>query len=108
MIKVVSILTRNAGMSHAEFRSVWLSEHAPMVRSVPEVKKYVLSFTVDGTVDEDEGSTPGIDGIAELWYASTEDLARAQARAEMQAVLANGALHLSSATSITTEEIDII
>ena len=78
MIKSLSILTRKPHLTHAEFRKVWLEDHAPMVRAIPEVKKYVLSFVLDSPT---KAFVPihgiEVDAIAELWYANREDLARA-------------------------------
>lgn len=109
MIKSLSILTRKPELTHAQFKKVWLEEHAPMVRAVPEVKKYVLSFVIDQPTKAHVAMHGiDVDAIAELWYESKEDAARAAARPEMQAVLANGALYLGAIKSILTEEVDII
>lgn len=109
MIKSLSILTRKPSLTHAEFRKVWLDDHAPMVRAIPEVRKYVLSFVLD---QPSKAYVPihgiEVDAIAELWYASREDLARAGARPEMAAILENGAKYLGHIKTVITEEVDII
>jgi len=109
MIKSLSILTRKPHMTHAEFRQVWLAEHAPMVRAIPEVKKYVLSFVLE---QPDKAFVPihgiGVDAIAELWYEDKAALARAAARPDMVAVLQNGAKYLGGIKTVITEEVDII
>lgn len=109
MLKSLSILTRKPSLSHAEFRKVWLEEHAPMVRAVPEVKKYVLSFVLDQP-SKALVAIHGIevDAIAELWYETRADMERAAARPEMRAVLENGAKYLGAIKSLVTEEVDII
>ena len=109
MIKSLSILTRKPHMTHAAFRKVWVEEHAPMVRAVPEVKKYVLSFVLDQP-SKALVAIHGIeiDAIAELWYANRADMERASARPEMAAVLQNGAQYLAAIKTVITEEIDII
>jgi uncharacterized protein (TIGR02118 family) len=109
MIKSLSILTRKPHLTHAEFRAVWEAEHAPMVRAVPEVKKYVLSFVIE---QSRTALVPihgiEVDAIAELWYEDREALALAAARPEMQAVLANGARYLGAIKTVITEEVDVV
>lgn len=109
MIKSLSILSRKPELTHAQFKHVWLSDHAPMVRAVPEVKKYVLSFVTDQP-SKAMVAVHGIsvDAIAELWYEDKAALARASARPEMTAILENGAKYLGAIKTIITEEVDII
>ena len=109
MIKSLSILTRKPELTHAQFKVAWLGDHAPMVRAVPEVKKYVLSFVTDQP-SKAMVAVHGIsvDAIAELWYEDKTALARASARPEMTAILENGAKYLGAIKTIITEEVDII
>ncbi len=109
MIKSLSILTRKPQLSFEEFRKVWTEEHAPLVRAVPEVKKYVLSFTIDTPAKAHVSMLPiQVDAIAELWYVDRAALARAAARPEMAAVLDNGAKYLTAIKTVITEEVDVI
>lgn len=109
MIKSLSILTRKSEMTFDAFRKIWTEEHAPMVRAVPEVKKYVLSFTIDQPAKAHVAMLDiRVDAIAELWYEDRAALARAAARPEMAAVLDNGAKYLAAIKTIITEEVDII
>ncbi len=109
MIKSVSLLTRKPGMTREEFRRVWEAEHAPLVKSVPEVRRYVLTFVLDEpTTANAPIQAMSVDAMAELWYDDREALRRAQARPEMQKVLANGALYLGAIKSFVTEEVSII
>ena len=109
MIKSLSILTRKPEMTHAEFKEVWLADHAPMVKAIPEVKKYVLSFVADVST---KAYVPihdvQIDAIAELWYEDKAALARAGARPEMAEILKNGAKYLGGIKTVITEEVEII
>ncbi|MGE0766920.1 MAG: EthD domain-containing protein [Hyphomicrobiaceae bacterium] len=109
MIKSLSLLTRKPGMSLEAFRKVWLEEHAPMVRSVPEVRKYTLSFPLSEPTRPDV-MTPDIkcDAIAELWYDDMEALKKAAASAEMKRVTDNGGLYLGSIKTFVMEEVGII
>lgn len=109
MIKSVSLLTRKPEMTREAFRKVWEAEHAPLVRAVPEVRRYVLTFVLDEPTQANAPIQPmNVDAMAELWYDDRAAMAKAQARPEMQKVLANGALYLGAIKSFITEEVEII
>lgn len=109
MIKSMSLLTRKAGMSKEEFRHVWESEHAPMVRTVPGVRKYVLTFVIEEPTTANAPIQPmQVDAMAELWYDDMAALRTAQASPELKAVLANGSKYLGAIKSFVTEEVEII
>ncbi len=79
MVKLIICATRKAGLSREEFSAHWLNHHGPLVRSVPEfarhVRKYVQSHIA---ADQVPFAIPGnYDGVAELWFDSAEDCARA-------------------------------
>jgi uncharacterized protein (TIGR02118 family) len=109
MIKSLSLLTRKAGMSVEAFRKVWLEEHAPMVHTVPGVRRYVLSFPLAEPTRPDV-PTPEVkcDAIAELWYDDMAALQKASSSPEMKKVTDNGALYLGSIKSFVMEEVGII
>ena len=109
MIKSLSILTRKPHLTHAEFRRVWEGEHAPMVRAVPGVRRYVLSFVLDQPSGALVPILPvDVDAVAELWYDDRAALARAGASPELKAVLENGARYLGGIKTLITEEVAII
>ncbi len=109
MIKSVSLLTRKSHLSRAEFRKVWEGEHAPMVRAVPGVRRYVLSFVIEEPERANAPIQPmSVDAMAELWYDDRAALQRAAASPELQAVLDNGSLYLGAIKTFITEEVEII
>lgn len=109
MIKSLSLLTRKPELTREEFRRVWETDHAPMVRAVPEVRRYVLSFVIDeATTANAPIQAMQVDAIAELWYDDRAAMARAAARPEMKAVLANGAKYLGAIKPFVTEEVEVI
>ena len=61
MIKLVTVLKRMAGMTRPEFEQRWLNVHAPMAAKFPNLRGYVLSFSIE------EGD-PEADGVAQLWF----------------------------------------
>ena len=109
MIKSLSLLTRKPGMSVEAFRKVWLEEHAPLVRHVPEVRRYLVTFPLAEPTRPDV-PTPEVrcDAIAELWFDDMASLQKAGASAAMKRVTDNGALYLGSIKSFVMEEVGII
>lgn len=109
MIKSLSLLTRKPELTVEAFRKVWLEDHAPMVRSVPEVRRYVLSFPLAEPTRPDV-PTPEVrcDAIAELWYDDMASLQKAAASAAMKRVTDNGAKYLGSIKTFVMEEVAII
>ena len=109
MIKSLSLLTRKSGMSKEEFRRIWEAEHAPMVRAVPGVRKYVLSFVIDEPATANAPiQAMTVDAMAELWYDDVAALKHAATTPELKAVLANGAKYLGAIKTFITEEVEII
>ena len=80
-----------------------------MVRSVPEVRHYRLSFPLAEPTRPDVPS-PKVecDAIAELWFDDMEQLKKAGASAAMKRVTDNGALYLGSIKTFIMEEVRII
>ena len=66
MVKLMYILTPKAGMSRGDFQRYWLEVHAPIVRKIPHLKRYVINVfqpRSDGTspqlvVSQSNGSSP--------------------------------------------------
>jgi uncharacterized protein (TIGR02118 family) len=105
MIKSLSLLTRKDGISHDAFIDHWLNVHAPMVRAVPEVRRYVLSFVSSEPSRADVPTQAmDVDCIAELWYDDLASMERAASSAAMRRVLADGAEFLGRIKTFITEE----
>lgn len=60
MRKVVNLLVRKDDMTHEEFETYWLEEHAPMAESLPGVRQYSTSVPANP-------EKAAYDGIAELY-----------------------------------------
>jgi len=105
MIKSISLLTRKAGMTHAQFVKHWVEIHAPLALAVPGLRRYVQSHIVDERTRADIPTTDvDIDGIAELWYDDGNAMARAHATPEAKALFADGALFIGRIKAFTVEE----
>jgi uncharacterized protein (TIGR02118 family) len=105
MIKSLSLLTRKDGLSHEAFMHHWVNVHAPLVRAVPEVRRYVLSL-IGAQPDRTDVPTLDIDVdcIAELWYDDVAAMERAAGSPAMQRVRADGAEFLGRIKTFITEE----
>ena len=82
MIRLVFALRRKAAMSRAEFQAYWLNTHAPLVASFAndlKILRYVQTHTLDDPANEAAQAArgdmePAYDGVAELWWASEQEL----------------------------------
>jgi uncharacterized protein (TIGR02118 family) len=109
MIKSVSLLARKEGMSHAEFMQHWVEVHAPLAHEVPGLKRYVQSEIVEERFRDDIPRFDGeVDGIAELWYDSIEDLRAANQSPEAKRLHADGATFIGKIKTFTVSENTII
>jgi uncharacterized protein (TIGR02118 family) len=83
MIAMIACAKRRVGMSPAEFNRYWIEDHAPLVRSVPEVMRHVrkyVQFHSDpdvGKGDSPFGGSAAYDGVGELWFDSRESMKKA-------------------------------
>jgi uncharacterized protein (TIGR02118 family) len=109
VIKIISLLTRKAGMTHEQFIKHWVEVHAPLSRAVPGLRRYVQSHILEERKHPHIPSTDiEVDGIAELWYDDREAMARSGASPEAKALFADGALFIGKIKSFTIEERVII
>jgi uncharacterized protein (TIGR02118 family) len=67
MIKRVSLVWKRRGLSDAEFRHIWLGEHAEYAKQLPGVRAYSIDFVT-------EGADGGPSAIATLRFDSRDAL----------------------------------
>jgi uncharacterized protein (TIGR02118 family) len=84
MIKLVFCLRRLPHLSREEFQRYWLDSHGPLVRQLAPalgLKRYVQVHTVTSAFNEavriHRGAPDDFDGVAELWWESVDEFARA-------------------------------
>lgn len=82
MIKLTFCLVRAPHLTREQFQHYWLNTHGPLVASVSEVlriERYVQTHswpqTSEAALREMRGGPAGYDGVAELWWRSSEALA---------------------------------
>ena len=86
MIKLCSIIKRRPGMSVEAFQTHWRTRHAPLVSSLPGLRRYVQSHTLLSGYRKHE---PAADGLAELWFDDTSALRALHGTPELAAVEAD-------------------
>ena len=86
MIKLTFCLVRLPHLTRETFQDYWLNTHAPLVRSVAEalrIRRYVQLHSADpelsAALRASRGAPDPFDGVAQLWWDSLEDMARARA-----------------------------
>ena len=85
MYKLIRLCKRAPGMSREQFHIHWRDAHAPVVATLPGIKRYVLSL---GLL---QGYVRGeliFDGISELWFDSADSYLDAQASQQWSECLA--------------------
>ena len=80
MVKLVYIITPKAGMSRDDFQRYWLETHAPIVKEIPRLERYVINVFRPRSDD----TSPAIGGVAEQWFASAEAMRAAFGTAAAQ------------------------
>ncbi len=103
MVKAIYFLKRKDGLSVKEFGNYWRTQHAQLVRRIPELRRYVQCHTIRSVYRTRE---PLYDGVAELWYDDVETMRRIAERPESRAALADNQafVDLSKMSFIVTEE----
>ena len=75
MIINLGFYKRKPDLSHEEFSDHWTNVHAPLIRSIPDVSKYLIRYVQHHIVPEDDSLDPSLitfDGFSEAWFASVE------------------------------------
>lgn len=71
MVKVLTFVTRKAGMPIDEFQTYWRTRHPDAVTKLPGIRRYVQSHVLPAAYAKGE---PVHDGIAEVWADDTNPL----------------------------------
>jgi uncharacterized protein (TIGR02118 family) len=77
-IKGVWQIKRKAGLPLGEFRKYWREVHGPIAAQLPGLRRYDQSHLIDEAYFYAE---PRFDGVAQLWFDSTEAMQAAFATA---------------------------
>lgn len=109
MIKMIALLKRSHALTHAEFVEHWLKVHGPLALAVPQIRRYVQSHIVTAASRPDiPDIAVEVDGIAELWFDSEQELNAAQETPAMRRLLDDGATFIGEIKTFLVAEHAII
>jgi uncharacterized protein (TIGR02118 family) len=97
--KAIILLSRRDDMSHDEFLTWWLGEHAPLAAQLPNVRRIVFN----PTHEHDD-----VDGVSELWFDSRADFDAAYATELGKQVAADSMAHVRSRVRLFVDEHAIV
>jgi len=103
MVKTITFIKHKPGMDREEFGNYWRTRHAPIVTRLPGLRRYVQCHTIDSGYRKGE---PVYDGVAQVWFDSTDAMRATASSAEYRAVRADepNFLDLANIDFIITEE----
>ena len=103
MVKTITFIKRKPGMSVEEFGNYWRNKHAPIVLKLPGLRRYVQCHTIPSGYRNGE---PAYDGVAEVWFDSTDAMRATGATPEYRAVRADEAnfIDLAKIDFVITDE----
>jgi uncharacterized protein (TIGR02118 family) len=105
MIKIVVLLRRPHIWTRERFHRWWLDDHVPLVKELPDLRKYRVCLVTGST--SHEGHEPW-DGIAELWFDSRAALDAAWSSGVGKAALEHSRESHSDRLVLITEEHTLI
>lgn len=101
MFKAIILLTASDSMSHDEFVSWWLNEHAPLARQLPKLRKAVFNV-----VESPQTGQPN--GVSELWFDTQDDFDAAYASEVGKSVVADSLAHVSGRVRMFVTENSVL
>jgi uncharacterized protein (TIGR02118 family) len=103
MVKTITFIKRKPGMSVDDFGEYWRTKHAPIVTKLPGLRRYVQCHTIPSGYRNGE---PAYDGVAEVWFDSTDAMREGARTAEYRAVRADepNFIDLAKIDFVITEE----
>lgn len=103
MIKRITLLRRREDLGVTAFRDHWSVPHARIARGFEDMRRYNQN-RVNSTVWSFGPERFQIDGLVELWFGSSEAMARNGASATTQALIEDEPRFLSGLTSLIVGE----
>ena len=103
MVKTITFIKRKPGMSVEDFGQYWREKHARIVTKLPGLRRYVQCHTIPSGYRNGE---PAYDGVAEVWFDSTDAMREGSRTAEYRAIRADETnfIDLTKIGFVITEE----
>lgn len=108
MVKLVEFVTRKPGMEVEAFQEYWRTVHGPLAAKIPMIRRYVQCHTRLSAYRA--GRQPLYDGVAEVWFNSTDAMRQSEKTPEYAAVRADEPNFIdgSKLTFIITKEYEML
>jgi uncharacterized protein (TIGR02118 family) len=105
MVKTFNFFKRRPELTVERFREYWLNQHAAVIRSIPEVRKYVASIALPSSYRKNH--EPLYDGISEAWFDDEETIRKIAGSSPLRAAVTDDAVFVdtSKTGAIVTDEI---
>jgi uncharacterized protein (TIGR02118 family) len=87
MMHLVEFVRRKPGMEVEAFQRYWREVHGPLGAKIPQMRRYVQSHVRPGAYRG--GRQPIYDGVAEVWFDSTDAMRESATTSEYRAVRAD-------------------
>jgi len=87
MVKLVEFIFRKPGMEVERFQDYWRTVHGPIAAKIPQMRRYVQSPVLLSAYRD--GRQPVCDGVAEVWFDSTDAMRASEKTAEYAATRAD-------------------
>jgi uncharacterized protein (TIGR02118 family) len=87
MVKLVEFVTRKPGMEVEAFQEYWRTVHGPLAAKIPMIRRYVQCHTRLSAYHA--GRQPLFDGVAEVWFDSTDAMRQSEKTPEYATVQAD-------------------
>jgi uncharacterized protein (TIGR02118 family) len=110
-LKRMSLLRRREDVSPEQFAHEWQAVHGPLVKRLPGVLGYRQNLITQrqspkGTVVGHDGLP--VDGIVELWFASTDSLDAAFASPVGREAMAHATTFIAEITTFLVDEVVVV
>ena len=99
--KAVILLSRRDDMTHEQFRTWWLEEHAPLAAQLPGVRRIVFNDVAADMADD-------VDGVSELWFDDEAAFTGAYATDLGKQVAADSMAHVRSRVRMFVTEHEVV
>jgi len=87
MVKLVEFIHRKPGMDVEAFQNYWGKVHGPIASKIPMIRRYVQSHPLASAYRD--GRQPSCDGVAEVWFDSTDAMRESERIPEYAATRAD-------------------
>jgi uncharacterized protein (TIGR02118 family) len=93
------LLRKKEAISDEEFAKYWVETHAPIAKTMPGLRKYVVNI-----VRRPPSREPDYHGVVELWFDDVESMKKAFASPEGQATQKDSETFTSKMTTLYINE----